>query len=197
MIGPFHDPCCYRVTDETSITPYDSEHGFTANHLRLMDGARPMSGKAFKEDIQIPVWDDSEVIDTVVDHIVGGWRRPYEFNCHSEWISTTANHEWAIWETVRRLASGQVSWVSMASIAKRMTYSPSYSGARMIGVEATPYLRARGYDDDDTCVRFAELSSEFLWYGRIFLKDIVKIEHWTLDVSLFVDPVHHEHQLTH
>jgi len=176
MIGPFHDPCCYRVTDKTSVTSYDDEYGFTANHDSFMDGGRPVSGTAFREDFERPILDDCHVTDTVIDHILGGWRRPYAYDVQSEWISTTANHEWAIWETVRRLASGQVSWVSLASVAKHVNYSPSYRGTRMIGVEATPYLPEMGYDDRDNCVRFAELSSEFLWYGRIFPKDIVNIE---------------------
>ena len=183
MIGPFHDPCCYRVTDETSLSPYDSESGFTANHRLFRDGGLPISGTAFREDIQRPTLDDYGVTNTVVGHILGGWRRPFGFDVQSEWISTTANHEWAIWETVRRLASGRVSWVSMASVAKHMNYSSNYRGTRMIGVEATPYLREMGYDDRDKCVRFAELSSEFLWYGRIFTKDVVRIDYWTLEVS--------------
>jgi hypothetical protein len=183
MIGPFHDPCCYRATDKTSVSPYDSEYGFTANHHLFMDGGRPISGTAFREDIQRPVIEDYCVTNTVVDHILGGWRRPFGFDVQSEWISTTANHEWAIWETVRRFASGQVSWVSLASVAKHMNYSSNYRGTRMIGVEATPYLREMGFDNTDKFVRFAELSSEFLWYGRIFPKDVVRVEYWTLEVS--------------
>ena len=109
-------PDCYRVSDSSSVTHCGEGHGFTANDdLFLVEGTRPISGKAFKA-IQVPSTDDHWIDDSVMDHILGGWSRSYPTSRQSPWISTTASYRWAIWETARRLLSGQVSFVNVTTV---------------------------------------------------------------------------------
>jgi hypothetical protein len=58
----------------------------------------------------------------------------------------------------------------------------------MIGVDAAPYLAAHGHTEADACIRFAQSSSEILWYGRIFPKDVKSHEIWTEEPGNFLRP---------
>lgn len=168
--------------DRCLPSPYSTQYGYIANDTMFKgkDGT-PISQETYKAEISTPAWDDKEVLKSVTDHIVGGWKS--DSDTQSKWISTTLSHEWVVWETARRLISNRVGEVCVTSIVDRRAYSPRYRGTRMIGVDASGYLSERGYEMSDKCVRFAESSSEKLWYGRIFPKDISGVEYWTSDVS--------------
>lgn len=124
-----------------------------------------------------------EVLVDVKDHILGGWHSILDDDhARSKWMSTTASHEWAIWETARRLVSNRVGEVCVGSVAQRLSCSRKYCGTRMIGIDAVSYLHERGYRQSHERFRCARSSPELLWYGRIFPKDISHVEYWTLDV---------------
>jgi len=119
MKGSILGRSCYRVTDSSSISPYSEEYGFTANNPMFTDGAgRPISGRTFMSGIDKPSMEDADLLESVVDHILGGWSTYYPSYQSSQWIFTTKSLDWAMWETARRLASGQVSWVSLAKIIR-------------------------------------------------------------------------------
>jgi hypothetical protein len=185
MKGSIYGPSCYRVTDSSSISPHVDGHGFTANDPLFTDNmGRPISGKAFMTDIQRPCLDDSSLVNSVEKHILGGWSTYHDPWRHSRWISTTADHEWAMWETARRLASGKVSWVDLAEITTYTKHSPHFRGTRKYGVKTVPWLQARGYGLRDRCFALAKSSGESLYYGRIFPRDIQSVQTWVADVSL-------------
>jgi len=186
MGGAVRGNNCYRITDSSSVTPYSEEHGFTANDPAFRDASQnPISGITFKAREPPSLAYDAALIESMRVHVLGGWATGRSALRHSRWISTTRRYRWAIWETARRLRSGKVSWVSIATIITYDKGSPNYRGTRKYGVHAGPYLRKQGYGDSDRCVQLAESSSEWLWYGRIFPKDIEKEEVWEADVSGF------------
>jgi hypothetical protein len=176
---------CFRVTDRSSVSPYDPQHGFTANDDMFEDASRePISAKAFKTHIAYPQLNDQQVVDSVIRHITCGWHQTSaEYQVLSRWISTTARYDWAVWEMARRLSSGQVAEVFITTIPKRLTYSKRYRGTRLIGVDAFRYLVNEGYSARDKSVQFARSSTEILWYGRIYQKHISNHEIWTREVS--------------
>lgn len=133
--------------------------------------------------IDKPSTEDADLLESVVDHILGGWSTYFPSYQSSQWISTTKSHDWAMWETARRLASGQVSWVSLAKIITYDPYSRYYRGTRKTGVDAVHMLEGLGFSYRDRCLVLAKSSAECLYYGRIFPKDIKYEEIWVLDVS--------------
>lgn len=89
MKGSKQDPCCYRVSYSSSVTPFSLENGFTAHDGLFLAGAtRPISGKAFKA-IQAPSLDDPSLDESVVNHILGGWTTSY---LYVPWISVEFHH---------------------------------------------------------------------------------------------------------
>ena len=183
MKGSKQGACCYRVSDSSSITPFSQEHGFTAHDDLFLGGAtRPISGRAFKA-VPAPSYNVPSFDQSVVDHILGGWAS-YDSNTReSKWISTTASHEWAVWETARRLVSGQVSFVDVSAVTTYTKYSPRYRGTRQHRLTVVPFFEEKGYSDRNRFMALAKSSSEVLYYGRIFAKDIQHVERWVLNVS--------------
>jgi hypothetical protein len=183
MKGSKQGACCYRVSDSSSITPFSQEHGFTAHHDMFIGGTtRPISGRAFKA-VPTPSYNESALDQSVVDHVLGGWASHNSNSRESKWISTTASHEWAVWETARRLVSEQVSFVDVSTVATYTKYSPRYRGARQHRLTVVPFFEERGYSDRNRFMALARSSSEVLYLGRIFPKDIQNVERWTLNVS--------------
>jgi hypothetical protein len=185
MGGAVRGRNCYRVTDSSSVMPYSEEHGFTANDPAFRDASQnPISGITFKAREPPSLGYDMALIESMRVHVLGGWATGELAFRQSRWISTTRRYRWAIWETARRLASGRVSWVSIATVVTYDKGSSNYRGTPKYGFHAGYYLRKHGYGDSDRCIQLAESSSEWLFYGRIFPKDIEEEEVWEADVSI-------------
>jgi hypothetical protein len=73
MPGPSCGPSRYRVTDSSSISPYSQKYGFTANDPRFTDDVgRPISGRVYVSQGDKPSMNDADLVDSVVEHILGG-----------------------------------------------------------------------------------------------------------------------------
>lgn len=176
---------CFRVADEGSQSLISDDDGITALDRQFTDlNDQPISASTFRKKFNDLYWCKTDLHGTVEDHILGGWYpSSYIFRNPSKWISTTGDIRWAIWEIARRLINTKAQDARLTVIRKQMEYSPSYKGARMIGVDPEEVLRARGLDSSHRAVRYSQASSEILWYGRIFPKDIFETTIWNATVS--------------
>jgi hypothetical protein len=120
----------------------------------------------------------------------------------SKWISTTTSFDWAFYEMARRLARRSkyghvIDRVSFATI-DACEPRPGYRGIRHNRNYKHVAQRLREIRDDSPelqlhlsdryarAIRFADASSEWLYYGRIFDKSICSIHHSTREVSPLV-----------
>lgn len=101
----------------------------------------------------------------------------------SQWISTTSDIEWAIWEIARRFSVRRTQWADLTVIKRNMYYTGGYRGARMLGLDPGEVLLKQGFYNVSPAVAFARASSELVWLGRIFPKDILESSEWDVDVS--------------
>ncbi|WVF69220.1 hypothetical protein IAT40_003996 [Kwoniella sp. CBS 6097] len=174
-----------RITDESSVIPLRSD-GFTATAEQFDP---PLRAKRWKEDYEWRWYDtewrnDLEATNSICRHISGGWE--YAEDVETDWISTTADLDWAVWEIARRLTIFDRDAVDLTVIRRRSRYSPEHRGPRAIFLDAAEHLASISltmYGRD--CWRFARASSEILFYGRIFRCDILETTTWTLQTPGF------------
>lgn len=173
---------CFRVSDIGTKGSLLRGYGFTSHHPDFYVDGYPMSASKFRKEYNHLYWDKETTYDRRIhNHITGGWARTHLYYIRecTPWISTTESFDWAIWEIARRLTITNEDAFHLSVIRNEMDYTPNYRGARMIGVDALDALVDIGYDNRDEAVRYARSSSEVLWYGRIFDKDIIETTTWT------------------
>lgn len=183
---------CFRGSDVGKRTSWSPQHGIAAHDSRFSgpnDLYQPLSANQFRKHYNSLYWRKAQLHDGVENHVMGGWyedRAEFYTRAIIPWISTTCSFKWAIWEIARRLSTSRGAHSTYdLSVIKRRLYIPSaYRGSKMIGLEAEQVLQAIPTDlRNDRAINFARSSSEILWYGRIFLKDIYETTKWTVTVS--------------
>lgn len=116
----------------------------------------------------------------------------------SEYISTTGDLDWAVWEIVRRLKILRRQQVDLAIVTRQNAYSPRYRGCKAFWlVAADKILQGRSELNwaEDEAVRFATSSNEILYYGRIFRKDMISNLTWTDEVNRSPSSLSGKHEL--
>lgn len=175
-----------RITDDNSITPRTVD-GYTASSCTVPSYTSSDEWRQYYQG-RYPNWrslDDQEV-DGIVDHITGGWRG-YSWNTHSDWISTSASLMWIIWEIARRLDRDDCLEIELAVIRRK--FHSGYRGIKPVRLDAAETLRLyyhrTNYNHTEVvnAIRFARASSEVVFFGRIFDKDVLETTFWTLAVS--------------
>jgi len=175
-----------RVTDNDSITKRTSD-GYTAlsdivpSYVSLEYWRRYYQGL-------FPNWQclSEHEADGLVEHITEGWSR-YGRNRDSDWISTSASLAWTIWEIARRLDRNYRLDIELAVIRRK--FHSGYRGAKPVRLDAADTLRLfytrTDYDHPRVidAIKFARASSEVVFYGRIFEKDVMDTSSWSIDVS--------------
>ena len=186
----------FRVYDATSRSQYQNPVGSTAEHDRFQD--MPHCGWLRFIQPDVNTFDPS----AVARHITGRWtgdrhREKMDFGYdlidlgsdqeeQSKWISTTTSFDWAFYEMARRLARRSkyghvIDRVSFATIDSK------HVAQRLREIrDDSPELQLHLSDRYARAIRFADASSEWLYYGRIFDKSIYKIHHSTREVSSLV-----------
>jgi hypothetical protein len=177
-----------RVTDVDSISAL-SDGGFLSSSASY-DGDVDHAQWRFSHMGLFSRWDalvDSE-LDDIVRHITSGWTSRYGYyGDTSEWISTSAELEWPIWEIARRLTKCPVTWVDLSVI--RRGHAAGYKGLRAVKIDAWDTLRLhaqkRGYRHDklNAALTFSGAANEVLFYKRIFKKDVLETTTWTTSVG--------------
>ncbi|WWC88577.1 uncharacterized protein L201_003489 [Kwoniella dendrophila CBS 6074] len=150
----------------------------------------------YKEKYQWQRYEDEWIstntrIDSIADHVTGGWN-DYDYGLlesrESDWISTSNDFYWLIWEITRRLTKLKRSKVELHLIRKLEYTSRYYKGNKPIIVDPLQKIREKIQDDIyhwfdhsklDAAKKFAYTSGEILFYGRIFRKDILETSVWT------------------
>lgn len=202
----------FRVYDATSRRQYQYPVGFTAEHDLFQD----MPNCAWLRFIQpdVNTIDPSAVARHITGRWTGDrHREKMDFGYdlidlgsdqeeQSKWISTTTSFDWAFYEMARRLARRSkyghvIDHVSFATIDAGEP-RPGYRGIQHIRNSKHVAQRLREIRDDSPelqlhlsdryarAIRFADASSEWLYYGRIFDKSIYSIHHSTREVSSLV-----------
>ncbi|KAK8864614.1 hypothetical protein IAR55_001864 [Kwoniella newhampshirensis] len=184
-----------RITDGTSVSRLNHD-GFTASHDDFED---PIPGRIWRSDHHYKhdntEWLDEYDYEKIVKHVNGGWvGYRARSGGQSRWISTSASFEWTIWEIARRLEKLGRSKVYMTIITRWDRYSDRYRGLKDVQFPAASlledYLEDVYYGDVEAveALRFARASSEMLYYGRIFAKNIVETTKWTADLIAYHAP---------
>ncbi|WWD04908.1 hypothetical protein V865_002979 [Kwoniella europaea PYCC6329] len=140
---------------------------------------------------------DQDIVESMSNHINGGWdgySYDRDYGQGSDWISTSTDLQWTIWEITRRLTKLHRSKVDLHLIRKGLWISRNYRGCEPIWVNPTSYLRKQArleyyYENPyRKAYNFAKASGEMLCYGRIFDKDILESTKWTNSDPGFVLP---------
>ncbi|WRT67738.1 uncharacterized protein IL334_004710 [Kwoniella shivajii] len=98
----------------------------------------------------------------------------------SKWISTSTDIDWIIWELVRRLIILKKDKVNVTIIRRNRKFSRRYKVNKrdnLVKCQNAP--------------NFFNSSSELLYYGRIFNKDIIETTEWTAESTGFGLPEHY------
>jgi hypothetical protein len=124
----------------------------------------------------------------MMNHVLGGWPgTARRYQKASDWISASMSFDWAIWEITRRLVRLQREEVALSLITRRWNYPRNYRGSRNIVEDAQDAMQDYGLEhlnrDQEEALRYSLSSSEVLFYGRIFDKDIIEDTDWTYHVS--------------
>jgi hypothetical protein len=174
-----------RVTDDSSLSPI-TQAGFYCTApifdpvtvpnkkwmSRLSQWYKPSNDRFFEASTQ-----------KIVNHVNGGWRKTR--GRKSEWISTTGDVAWAIWEIVRRLQRG-CDYVELTVIERQNGVGLDVWAGPCIKLH---YLRWTA--DYDSALSFAGAAREIILHGRIFARDILETTIWTREVSSSTPPSLH------
>lgn len=178
-----------RITGDDSIVQRTSK-GYTASSGTVSsDISKDQWRRLFQG--RYPDWRDHDYdgADDIVNHITGGWSG-YSSSAESDWISTSASLRWTIWEIARRLDRREQLSIELAVIRRK--FPSGYRGAKPVRLDAADTLRlyrARTHYDHRhlvDAINFARASSEIVFYGRIFGKDVLETSSWDLDVSFLL-----------
>ncbi|WRT67737.1 uncharacterized protein IL334_004709 [Kwoniella shivajii] len=189
--------CVGRLTDESSITRL-TNRGFIASAPKFHPCP---SNKEWKSKYQYlrynRTWkSDDVIIDSMTNHVTGGWSHKNKnhaiggnssLSSSSLWISTSSDFQWLIWEIVRRLVKLRRDKVETHLIQKCEHISRNYKGLKPIHVDPSPHIEDKVIEHNhypfqtvyDVASNFVRASSEILFYGRIFDKNIIESTVWT------------------
>lgn len=153
--GTKNKTICLRITDSSSITPFDPQIGFEAasaagQFLSTSSWVRYSTSLSLRKQSHLRRWlKDADSVHLAFKHVLGGWnsndrrQRSQIVNSNSEespspWISTSASFEWTIWEIARRLSicKHYSDNVQLSIVRRRHQYSYYYRGPRMFGIDA-------------------------------------------------------------
>jgi hypothetical protein len=179
----------YRVHDATSESCL-TDQGFTATSTEFY---YPISGKAWLNKYQglhtVDSFVDNEhVLEGIAEHVLGGWPGyTTGYTGESAWISASMSFHWASWEVVRRLVVLQRESVEMTIISCK-AYNKYYEGVQAVWLNAADAIQTLGEHvhltrDQLRALAFSRASSEVVYLGKIFRKDIVQNTEWTLEVN--------------
>lgn len=166
-----------RVHDSTSTSQL-TERGFEASNPKWSQLPNTAWGRDFKEHYRQRASPNADTVGLMEDHILAGWN--VLSGTPTNFISSSEDLEWVVWEVARRLARRDTSQIQTTVI--RSSWPRMYRGNRAVGLKAFHILPISG--SDSTARDFAVSSQEVLWYGRIFSKDIIETNTWTEAVYL-------------
>jgi hypothetical protein len=185
------DNLFFGVHDDDSASPL-TDHGFTATALRPGPFGE-LSGVTWRNHFQRYLYDEEyltsdETRKAIAKHVLGGWAGyARAYTGASDWISTSSSLDWSIYEVARRLVRTRLDEVQL-SLINRRNYGGRYRGHRAIHLDAADAVEALmrhqgGRREWVQAINFAAASSEVVFFGRIFDKDIAETTTWTLTVS--------------
>ncbi|OCF42042.1 hypothetical protein I317_04128 [Kwoniella heveanensis CBS 569] len=144
-----------RITDDTSVSPL-TPIGFTATSTRFRPAPSNTAWKRFHQPLRGNTsWTrDPSKLQQLVDHVTGGWkgytpgrgRNNVEADADngdiigSDWISTSVDLEWCLFEISRRLTVLPRYKVQLSVITRRKKYSRRYKGTKMIHYDPAPLV---------------------------------------------------------
>ncbi|WVQ96721.1 hypothetical protein IAU59_003828 [Kwoniella sp. CBS 9459] len=198
--GLFHGTLSLRISDKTSLSPLTTA-GFTATSARFEPCPSNSAWKRLHQPLRGNTsWTrDPAKLQELVQHVTGGWagwarnERKDGLKLESDWISTSVDLEWCLFEISRRLVVLNRDNVELSVIRRRQQYSRRYKGAKMIHHDpAALIMKLKPYQVDEKdrqdALNFIRASSELLYYGRIFMKEIIETSEWTNDAPGFAIP---------
>jgi len=171
-----------RVHDYRSISILQHD-GFTANDVRFKPRTSTRKWISDHQQLRADIeWRESyETVCSMAAHVTGGWNKQ-RIGFQSPWLSTTGSLEWAVWEIARRLTIMSTDKVELSAIRRQKTFSPRYRGAKPLAIVAERAFRSGlPIYGLNSALNFARSSSEVLYYGRIFDKDVLETWEFTLE----------------
>jgi hypothetical protein len=192
----------FRIHDKTSIsylnwTGDPSTSGFSAPNPNLANLSPSTYQAVLRHNYRKDWASDTHSVQTMINHILSVHPVQHQLGKKpaadelSPWISVTQRLDRAIYEVVKRLASGNVELVRMAIIRRRAPGEQLYGQRRVYPLDAQPCyaLNAARLDSglQSWAVEKAKAKAtdyhESLYYGRIF-NDLIEADLvWTKDVS--------------
>ncbi|KAI9639307.1 uncharacterized protein MKK02DRAFT_39605 [Dioszegia hungarica] len=180
----------YRVHDDSSAAPL-TRKGFTATSPEFHYKGGVIPAEVWHKEYQglqevDSLVDNKHVLESIAAHVSGGWKGYHSAKAGpSDWISTSMSFQWAVWEVVRRLVILGRDSVGMSVITAK-PYNPYYVGMQAVWLKAADAIEALGekvYLTRKECraLAFARASSEVVYLGKIFERDIMTHTEWTLE----------------
>ncbi|WVF69218.1 hypothetical protein IAT40_003994 [Kwoniella sp. CBS 6097] len=137
-----------RISDETSLSPL-TPNGFTATSDRFRPPPSNPAWKRFYQPLRGNTsWTrDQSKLQELVQHVTGGWQGWTRNDIlvdtdtlESDWISTSVDLEWCLFEIIRRLIVLGRDQVELTVIRRRQHYAKRYKGTKMIHHDPAPLI---------------------------------------------------------